>query len=175
MNYLPYLLILIGAALRLIPHPANFAPIAAIALFGGIYLSRKHALWLPLTAMVMSDFFIGFDSWESRATVYGSFLLIGLIGLLVRKKKNFATVVGGTVLGSVIFFLITNFAYFYPTVMYSHDLGGIIASYINALPFFRNTLLGDLFYVGVFAGSYELVRLWQTKKQQAGSKTNIQI
>lgn len=157
---LAYFLIFLGAILRVIPHAANFAPIGAMALFGGTYLNKKLALVLPLAAMVISDFFIGFDSWSSRLEVYGSFLLIGLIGLAIRKRKNIATVIGGSVLASVVFYLITNFAYFYPVTMYSHDWQGIVSSYVNALPFFRNTFLGDLFYVGIFFASYELVRFY---------------
>ncbi|OGE81717.1 MAG: hypothetical protein A3E98_01950 [Candidatus Doudnabacteria bacterium RIFCSPHIGHO2_12_FULL_48_11] len=165
-----YLLVLIGALLRVLPHPANFAPIGAVALFGGVYLPKKFALALPIAAMVVSDFFIGFDSWQSRVTVYGSFLLIGLIGLWVRQRKNLATVIGGSLVGSVIFYLITNFAFFYSTSMYSHDLAGVMASYINAIPFFRNTILGDLFYTTIFFGSYELVRFYV--KNYKGSRSN---
>lgn len=154
---IPYLFILIGAILRVLPHPANFAPIGAIALFGGTYLNKKVALVLPIAAMVVSDFFIGFDSLSSRLTVYGSFLLIGLIGLLVRKRKNVWTILSGSLAGSVIFYLITNFAYLYEPTMYTHNWEGIIASYINAIPFFRNTVLGDLFYTAVFFGTFELV------------------
>ncbi|OGE84638.1 MAG: hypothetical protein A3J48_03585 [Candidatus Doudnabacteria bacterium RIFCSPHIGHO2_02_FULL_46_11] len=162
---LPYLFIFFGAAFRLIPHPDNFAPIAAIALFGGVYLSKKEALWLPLLAMVLSDIFIGFDSFSSRLTVYGSFMLISLIGLLVRRRKNLATVLGGSVLGSLAFYLITNFAFFYAPIMYPHNWQGVFQSYINALPFFRNTLLGDLFYVGVLFGAYEFATYLAAKRK----------
>lgn len=153
-----YFLILAAAILRFLPHMPNFAPITAMALFGGAYLNKKFAFIVPIAAMVVSDYFIGFDSWQSRAVVYGSFLLSGLIGLWIKNHKNFASITGGTLLASVLFYLITNFAFFYPLSMYSHDLNGVIASYINALPFFRNTLLGDFFYVGVMFGAYELVK-----------------
>lgn len=153
-----YFFILFGALLRVIPHPANFAPIGAVALFGGVYLKNKwHALALPLAAMVISDVFIGFDDFISRIVVYGSFLLMGLIGLWIRNHKNVFTVAGGSVLGSTLFYLITNLVWLYSTKMYPHTWAGQIASYTNALPFFRNTLLGDLFYVGVLFGVYELV------------------
>src|SRR3990167_4540221 len=104
---LAYFLIFLGAFLRVLPHPANFAPIAAVALFGGAYLPKKYALVLPLLAMVVSDFFLGFDSWTSRLSVYGSFLLIGLVGLWIRRHKNVWTVIGSSLLGSVLFYLIT--------------------------------------------------------------------
>lgn len=169
-----YFFILLGALLRVIPHPANFAPIAAIALFGGVYLDKKQALLLPLAAMAVSDVFLGFDSFASRFMVYGSFLLIGLIGLWVRRHKNFASIIGATLAGSILFYLITNFAYFYPVSMYAHNLQGILASYVNALPFFRNTLLGDLFYVGAFFGAYELVMSFRTRSgiQKIDSETS---
>lgn len=149
--------------MRVIPHPANFAPIGAIALFGGTYLNKKLALVLPLAAMIVSDIFIGFDSLESRLSVYGSFAVASLIGLWVRNHKNVYTVVGGSLVSSVIFYLVTNFAFFYEPIMYPHNVQGIIASYTNAIPFFRNTILGDLFYVGILFGSYELVKLLEKK------------
>jgi hypothetical protein len=153
---LGYFFILLGAVLRVIPHPANFVPIAAIALFGGTYLNKKVALILPLAAMIVSDFFIGFDSIESRLTVYGSFILIGLIGLWIRNHKSIWTVLGGSVLGSVLFYLITNLVFLYEPTMYPHTWAGQITSYVNALPFFRNTVLGDLFYVSILFTAYEL-------------------
>lgn len=158
--------------MRILPHPANFAPIAAIALFGAVYLKdKRQALVLPLMAMVISDFFIGFDSVQSRLMVYGSFLLIGLIGLWVRNHKNVFTVVGGSLFGSTLFYLITNCVIFYSTKMYPHTFAGQIASYTNALPFFRNTLLGDLFYVTILFGTYELVKYFQYAYSSKGSDT----
>ena len=158
-----YFFILFGALLRVMPHTANFAPIGAIALFGGVYLNKKVALILPIIAMIVSDFFIGFDSLQSRLVIYGSFLLIGLVGLAIRNHKNIYTVVGGSLVGSTLFYLITNCVLFYSTKMYPHTWAGQMASYANALPFFRSTLLGDLFYVGVLFGSFELVAVWQKK------------
>ncbi|OGE79026.1 MAG: hypothetical protein A2751_01020 [Candidatus Doudnabacteria bacterium RIFCSPHIGHO2_01_FULL_46_14] len=158
-----YILVLIGAILRFLPHPANFAPISAIALFGGTYLNKKFALLVPVAAMVVSDYFIGFDSWQSRATVYSSFILSGLIGLWLRNNKSVLNMIGGTVASSALFYLITNLVFLYEPTMYSHDLSGQIQSYLNALPFFRNTLLGDLFYAGVMFGSFELVKRYDPR------------
>jgi len=138
-------LIVCGVIFRLLPHAAYFTPIAAIALFGGVYIQRRYALLLPLAALIISDSAIGFGSLRTRLSVYGSFLIIGLIGMAIRNKKSVLTVIGGTLGGSVIFYLITNFAFFYPTTMYAHNVSGIMSSYFNALPFLRNTLLGDIF------------------------------
>jgi hypothetical protein len=168
---LVYFLILLGAVLRVLPHPANFAPIAATALFGAVYLKdKKQTLILPLTAMVISDIFIGFDTLQSRLIIYGSFLLIGIIGLWIRNHKNVYTVVGGSLLGSTLFYLITNLVFLYPAKMYSHTWAGQIASYTNAIPFYKYTLFGDLFYVVIFFGIYELVKLYDYKSSRADSR-----
>lgn len=162
-----YFMVLFGAILRVIPHPANFAPIGAVALFGGVYLNKRYALILPIAAMFISDIFIGFDSLQSRLMVYGSFLLIGLIALWVRKHKNIFSIAGGSLLGSVLFYLITNCVIFYSTRMYPHTIAGQIASYTNALPFFRNTVVGDLFYTAVLFGVYELALAYKNSKHEA--------
>lgn len=154
---LAVVLVILGALMRLVPHMANFAPIGAIALFGGVYLKRPYGLVLPIIALIISDAFIGFDSLESRLTVYGSFMIIGLVGLYVRSRKSIATIAAGSIAGSIIFYLITNFAYFYPDSMYPHNLSGVLSSYYYALPFFRNTLVGDLFYTGLLFGAYETI------------------
>ena len=170
MSYFGYFLILAAAALRLVPHPANFAPIAAMALFGGTYLNKKLAFILPVVAMVASDYFIGFDSWQSRAVIYSCFLLSGLIGLYIRNHKTATTVLGGTFASSVLFYLITNLVFLYPEAMYEQNLQGQMQSYINALPFFRNTLAGDLFYVGILFGSFEMVRYYKKNQVLARNK-----
>ena len=98
-----FILITLGIAARFLPHPANFAPIGAIAIFSGIYLPKRWALILPLAAMFFSDLFIGFYSLPIMLSVYVSFAIMGLIGLLIRKYKKLSTVLGGTILGSLIF------------------------------------------------------------------------
>ena len=163
--HLALALIALAIVARVLPHPANFAPIGAVALFGGIYLTRRYAVVLPLIAMVISDFFIGFYTWQIMASVYISFALTGLIGLWVSKNKKLSTVVGGTVLGSILFFLITNFSVWVFGTMYAHDFSGLAQSYIMAIPFFRNSLLGDLFYVGLLVGTYEAIGYFLLKKE----------
>jgi len=150
-------LVVFGLVLHLLPHPANFVPIGAIALFSGLYLPKRFALIVPLIAIFISDLFIGFYSPKLMIAVYGSFLLMGIIGLLVRRHKTLTTVIGGTLFASVLFFLITNAAVWAFGTMYTHDITGLMQSYTMAIPFFRNSLLGDLFYVGVLVGGFELV------------------
>jgi hypothetical protein len=166
-KYLPALvLIILGIAARFLPHPANFAPIGAIAIFSGIYLPKKLAIILPLAAMFFSDIFIGFYSLPIMLSVYVGFVIIGLIGLAVRKNKKLSTVLGGTILGSVIFYLLTNAAVWAFGALYPHTVAGLMQSYYLAIPFFRNSLLGDLFYTGVLVGAYEvsLALLYKERK-----------
>lgn len=170
---IPCLLIVLGFISRLLPHPANFAPIGAIALFAGIYLPKKWSLVLPIVAMFISDIFVGFYSWQIMLAVYISFGITGVIGLIIKNHKKFSTVVGGTVLGSIIFFLVTNASVWIFGTMYTHNFSGLIQSYLMAIPFFRNSLLGDLFYVGIMVGGYEMYQLVINKKQLAENKSQI--
>jgi hypothetical protein len=145
-----------GASMRLIPHPENFAPITATALFGAVYLPKKYAFIIPLSALLISDLFLGFYGLE-MAFVYGSFIISGLIGLMIKSRKNIFTVIGATLTASILFYLITNFGvWLEPRSWYTKDLAGLLQSYTAGIPFFRNTLMGDFFYTGVLFGTYEL-------------------
>lgn len=151
---LPISIIAIAAAIRILPHPANVAPIAAMALFGGCYLEKKYAFLLPIIALFVSDSILGFH--QSMPFVYGSFLLMVCIGIWLRKRKAVGTILGASVASSLLFFLITNFGFWLTESLYPKTIEGQITAYVMALPFFRNTLLGDLLYTGLFFGGYEL-------------------
>jgi hypothetical protein len=152
-----FTLILMAALSRLIPHPLNFAPITALALFGGVFLDKKHTFIVPLAALLISDYFLGF--YPDMGWVYGSFILVGFIGLWLRKHYTFAATAGATLAGSVLFFVVTNFgAWLGYLNLYTRDLAGFIACYTAAIPFFRNTLAGDVFYVAAMFGAYELAK-----------------
>ncbi len=163
-------LILAAALSRLLPHPDNFTPIMAIALAGGVYLDKRFALVVPLTALILSDIFIGFHN--TIFFVYGSFVLIGFIGLWLKAHKKPLPVIGSALLSSTLFFIITNFGvwltgggWFYPKTWQ-----GLIECYTLAIPFFRNTIAGDLVYTGVLFGLFELskyaLRLTEKKTAQ---------
>lgn len=152
----PVLIVLMAVVMRFLPHPANVVPITAMALFGGAYFNKKYALLLPLSVMFLSDIFLGFHN--TMFFVYGSFLLVGIIGIVLKKHNNFKWILGGTLLSSILFFMITNFGVWLMNMgnMYSNDLIGLARCYIMAIPFFRNTLVGDLFYVVMMFGGYEV-------------------
>jgi len=159
-------LIAFAVASRLAPHPANFAPIAAVALFGGALLPRKLALTLPLGAMIISDLFLGlhpliFFTW-------GSFVMIALLSSYRLKNIGFSNVLGGSVGASILFYLVTNFGVWIEGRLYDRTFIGLMQSYSNALPFFRNTLLGDLMYSGLLFGAYFMaVQLSTSSKSEA--------
>lgn len=165
------ILILLGVAYRLIPHAWNFAPITAIALFSGVYLGRNYAISLPIIAMLIGDLFIGFYEWRLQLFVYASYLIIGLLGCAIRKNKNLYTIICGSVLASIIFFVGTNWAVWQFSPWYEKSIAGLIECYAMALPFFRNTLLGDLFYTGVLFGAYEAIVILARQKKSL-FKTN---
>jgi hypothetical protein len=139
---------------RLVPHPMNFAPIAALALFGGAYFDRRYAFILPFAVLLASDALLGF--YDGIAWVYGSFFLVSLIGWALRSNRTVGRTAGASLAGSVVFFVLTNFGVWLQTNFYTHDLAGLINCYVAALPFFRNTLAGDAFYVAALFGAVEL-------------------
>lgn len=162
--YIALSFIFVAVVLRFIPHAPNFAPIEAMALFGGAYLSRRTAFILPITVMLVSDVFIGFYQAPVMVFVYGSFLISVLLGLWLKNNKKWYTIGGSAILSAFIFFLMTNFAVWAFTPWYDKTFSGIFQCYLMALPFLRNTLVGNLFYVGIFFGTYELVRVWIKSK-----------
>ena len=154
-------LIVMAAFSRLIPHPMNFAPITAIALFGGMYFDKRFAPILPLAALIISDAFLGM--YDGIIWVYGSFLLVTLLGMLAANKKSLGVIAGSTFAGSVIFFLITNFGVWQSGLLYPYTMNGLVQCFVAALPFFRNAIIGDVFYVTVLFGLYELAMIYLPK------------
>ena len=151
------LMVFAAAFVRLLPHPPNFAPIAAMALFGGAYFNKKSfAFAIPLLAMFVTDAIIGFYSYAWM--VYISFALIVLLGIVMLKKVSVKNVVLASVTASVSFFVITNFGVWMLGTLYPKTPAGLMESYVAAIPFFQNSLIGDLFFSGVMFGVYELVK-----------------
>lgn len=150
-------IILAGALLRLVPHWPNFTPIAAMALIGGTYIRRKElAFALPFAAMLLSDTIIG---WHSMMLpVYIGFGLIVMLGFLLRKKPGILQIGSASIVSSLLFFFITNFAVWQGGMMpYSKDISGLLESYTMGLPFLWNGIAGDLFYNALFFGAFYLI------------------
>lgn len=143
-------IVLTAALLRFLPHPPNMTPIAAIALFGGAYFEHRFlAFLIPFAALFLSDMLLGFQAhWVS---VYFSFAGVVGIGRLLRTRENFAMMVAASVASSVLFFVMSNFSAWLLAKpnLYPPTLEGLVLCYTAAIPFFGNTLLGDLFYMGL--------------------------
>lgn len=160
------MMIVLAALSRLLPHPDNVTPVGAMALFGGAYFSRKYlALIIPILAMWFSDlvlnntlyahYYDGFV-WMGNTWVYASLIAISLIGMALLKKVKVKNVVLASVIGSILFFLVTNFGVWAgPHSMFPKTSAGLISTYAAGLPFFRASLLGDLVYCGVLFGGFE--------------------
>lgn len=149
-------LILLATASRLIPHPPNMTSLTAVALFGGAYFSDKRlALAVPLAALFLSDAALGF--YRHMEVVYLSFALVVAIGILLQRHRRFLPILGATLTASVLFFLLTNFGVWTFDNLYPRTVAGLMTCYIAAIPFFRNMLVGDLFYVALLFGGFRLL------------------
>ena len=146
-----------AAAARLVPHPWNFTPIGAMALFGGAqFADRRLSLVVPFAAMLCSDAIIGFSS--GSPFVYLAFAMIVCLGFFLRSNRTLARTAMATLASSVLFYLVTNFhEWAMASSSYAGDLSGLVTCYVAALPFFGNTVLGDAFFVTVLFGSWSLI------------------
>ncbi len=149
-------MIFLAAASRLIPHPPNFTPLAAMALFGGAYISDKRlAFVLPLAALLLSDAVLGF--YHDMIWVYGSFALIVCLGLQLQSRRRLLPIAGAALASSVLFFALTNFGVWASGGLYPHTLAGLGTCYVAAVPFFQNTIAGDLVYTALLFGGFAMV------------------
>jgi hypothetical protein len=127
----------------------NFAPVGALSLFAGARLRGWQAYLLPIVLMAVTDPFRGGYSFATPF-VYASFLINVWIGSRLRNTENPLKIAGASLIGSVQFFLLSNFGWLMPHSLYGHSLGGLVTGYVAAIPFFRNTLLADLLFTAVF-------------------------
>jgi hypothetical protein len=148
-------LIVLAAALRIAPHPWNFTPVGAMALFSGAVLKdRRLAFFFPILALFLGDIFIGFH--KLIPIVYASFLLNVAIGLWLRDRRTIARITLATLFGAIQFFIVTNFAVWALGGFYPRTVAGLTTCYVAGVPFFWNTLAGDAFYVALLFGGYAL-------------------
>lgn len=162
-NIISLTLIIFAVISRLVPHPPNFTPITAIALFGGYSLSNRwNALLLPLVIMFISDLFIGFHS--TMWAVYLSFSLITLLGFQLRNKFSYLRLFYLASGSSLLFFLVTNFAVWMTSGMYPHTFQGLVQCYFLGLPFYKTSpieffalsFVGDLTYSFAIFSAFHL-------------------
>jgi len=154
-----------AAAMRLLPHPPNMTPIAAMALFGGVYFAtRRTAFLVPLAAMYLSDLSLGFFIYDFgwfhwlMPFVYASFVVTVCLGFLIKHRLTPLTVGGAALVGSVLFFIVTNFGVWLVGNLYPRTVVGLFNCYVAAIPFFKNTLAGDAAYTLVLFGGFVLAQ-----------------
>lgn len=170
-------LLLVAAASRLLPHPPNFTPLGAMALLGSVTLgSMALAVLLPLLALYISDLVLNnvvyaayqeSFTWGISVSTYLGFLAVVALGWLLLRGRGLKAgrIFGVTLLGSLAFYLITNFFSWWidPFGMYADGPAGLLASYVAAIPFFFNSLAGDLFFSGLLFTAYGY---WQSRQPQ---------
>ncbi|MTB51470.1 DUF6580 family putative transport protein [Lewinella sp. W8] len=166
-QHLPLLLalIVVAAMSRLLPHPPNFVPVGAMALFGAASLPRKWMVFLvPFVAFYLSDlvlnnllyaqYYEGFY-WGLSLWVYGGIAAMILLGMGLLRNHRFSWLrIGGTAIGAtLIFFLVTNFGVWAGDLMYPKTPAGLLAAFAAGLPFLLNSLLANLLFSGVLFGA----------------------
>ncbi len=154
-------IIVLAALSRLLPHAPNVTPIAAMALFGGVYLrDLKVAFLVPIAAMIFSDLVLGLTVYgtavllKSQPVVYLCILMTVAIGRLIREKAFVLRIALAIFASAVMFYLVTNFAVWAFDGLYPKTWRGLITCYTAAIPFFRNSLIGDLAFAAVLFGGF---------------------
>ncbi|MCF7869866.1 MAG: hypothetical protein K9L69_03945 [Candidatus Omnitrophica bacterium] len=150
--WLVILFVIIGISARFFPHLPNFAPIAVVALFSGVYFKKKYGWLLPLGIYIISDLMIGLH--QTIFFTWGTIVFIYFLGRALQTRKTTTNTAVFTLASSFIFFLITNFGVWLMG-WYPPTLAGLTSCYINALPFFRVSLIANFSYGLVFFGAYE--------------------
>ena len=160
-----YFLVILVVATRLLPHPMNFAPIGALGLFSGAYVMDRRAWLIPLAALFISDFFIGFYNPYVMLSVYVSFAISAVLGRYALSQKRSVIRIGGTAVASAtILFVLSNFTLWLTGMYYPMTFEGLTMCFVRAIPFYGNTLMGDFFYAAVLFGTYEGAKQWFDKE-----------
>jgi hypothetical protein len=160
-------LIILGALIRVTQH-WNFAPVGAMALFAGARLRGWRAYALPLVLMAITDPLLGGYS-AATPLVYASFLINVWIGSRLRRSENPMLIGGAALVGSVQFFLLTNFAWLAGSSMYPHTFAGMIQCYAAGVPFFWRTLASDVVYSGLLFGLHAWLSRTVARRERVSS------
>lgn len=153
-----FILIILGIFSRVLTHTPQFTSILAVAFFAGLYLRGWQAVIVPLSLMIISDLILGFH--DTMFYTYGAMILISGLGLWLKSRKSFVTVLGGSIASALIFFVVTNLGA-WPT-LYPMTFDGLRECFVMAIPFFRSTLVSTVAYSLVLYAGYE----WMLKRSQ---------
>ena len=166
------IIILLAAFTRIMPHPPNFSPMAAIGLFGAAHFAKKwQAFFIPLIGIWVSDLVINNYVYSSSSSnivwfysgfywQYISYILIIFAGLFIFNRGiSLTKTVGGMISSSGIFFLVSNFGVWAGGTMYPKNFGGLITCYAAGIPFIHNTIISDVLFTTVLFGTYYLLQV----------------
>ena len=164
-------LIVLSAVLRIVPHPWNFTPVGAMALFSGAtFRNRWLAFVLPLASLFAGDVFIGFH--KLMLTVYASFAVSVAIGQWLGENRTVARIGGAVFLGSLQFFAVTNLAMWAVGGFYPKTMAGLMSCFAAGVPFLWNTLAGDALFAGILFGAFAFAeRLFPAIRLQGAATT----
>lgn len=161
-------MIVLACLSRFMPHPPNFSPVAAVALFGGAFFAnRTLAILVPIVALLISDLIMAagngglYSSYlgsTSQILVFGAMVLTSIIGFSLRNNKRSLPVIGAAIVSTALFFLITNFGAFMSYAMYPKTFAGLGQAYVAGIPFLKWSLLSTLMYSGILFGGFQLLR-----------------
>jgi Family of unknown function (DUF6580) len=155
-----YLIVALAIAARFIPGAANFSPVYAGLLFGGVYLKKRDSIWFPVLLLAGSDLLVNLllyqmpFQWMQTLNWVG-FAAIVMVGWWLQKRITVRNVLIASVAGPSVFFLISNFAVWIGGGMYPPTFGGLAACYTAAIPFYGNSLISGVLFSGILFGAYE--------------------
>jgi len=170
---LAIVIIALAALSRILPHPPNVTPVAAMGIFGAAYFTSKRLAYLiPFLALFVSDlilnnFFLRAFYPEAHGIiwftkisvfVYLGFALTIFASQFLLKKIKFSNIVLATVLSSLIFFIVSNLGVWLTVTNVTTSFAGLIEVYVAGLPYFLNSIIGNFFFVALFFGIAEYVR-----------------
>lgn len=158
-----YLVVLLSVLTRFIPHMPNFSPVFGALLFGGAHLKRRDAIWYPLMLLAASDVVLTTLVYRMRlgwgqSITWLGFAVVALIGYWLRNREDVARVGVAALAGPTAFFLISNFGVWLGWRMYPATWDGLVACYVAAMPFYRNSVLSSVAYTALFFGAHEIYR-----------------
>ena len=153
---LAYLFVIVAVAMRFLPHPFHFTPVGAALLFFGAYRPKRE-MWAPVALLVLSDLALNRFVYDmplraDQLVVFAWYAGAIAIGMLLRNRVSAPRVAGASLGASISFYLVSNFAVWATYQMYPKSWEGLLACYAAAVPFFRNTVAGDLVFSAVMFG-----------------------
>lgn len=137
-SMISFALIVLAALSRFLPHADNFTLVLATAAFAGVTMGTLRGCSVVLATALLSDFFLGAQSYPGMIWVYIGLLSIPVVSVF------FASTIGQAFSAAGAFFVLSNFGVWLSSGMYSPDLAGLVQCYVLAVPFFWNTLFSTV-------------------------------